>query len=57
MLIDDRFDGFVGIFCDGILEPANKLIVRDCSAEAGEEANQIIKFIQVESDVGTVLVF
>ena len=45
MLVDDGIDGFVGILGNGILEPANKPFIRNFTAESGEAANQIIKFV------------
>ena len=56
VLIDKRLNGFVGVFCDRALKPANKLILRNCSAEAGQAANQIAEFAKTDGDVGAVLV-
>ena len=55
MLIDKRLNGFVGVFCDRALKPANKLISRDGSADTRQAANQIIELVKMDGDVGAVL--
>ena len=55
VLINQRFDRFIGAFSDGILQAANQLIFWNLTAELCEAADQIVKFVQVDGDIGTVL--
>ena len=57
VLIDQCFDRYIGVFSDEILQAANQLIFGNLAAELSKAADEIIKFVQIDGDIGAVLMF